>query len=189
MKVKNIIKNTLLSINEPELYKTISVNIESSIPETEKSVLTTLINCINATNNLIASEYYYLKDSIKLNSNGKISFSNISNSVVINDILKVEKCGVAIPFKVLNNYIKTDCGEVEVFYSYLPTEVKSINETITNYPIKINERIFSYGVISEYYYILGMYDDASIWDLRFKNSLQNAIRPKHEIKIKQRLWL
>ena len=80
-------------------------------------------------------------------------------------------------------------GVVEVEFAYQPGQVSSINETIDFSNYKLNERVLSYGVVAEYNFLYANYDDATIWDNRFKNSLSNLIRPRREIKIKQRLWV
>ena len=56
-------------------------------PDEEMAEINTLINCLNLVVNQVASEYFILKDKVKVNSvNGVIYYSQLSNKVV-SDIL------------------------------------------------------------------------------------------------------
>lgn len=188
MRVEDILKQVLTLLNDIDTYDRINHGNLNVMQDNDKLTFKTLLNCINLTNNLIASEYYLLKDSSEVYSNGKIPFSSISRTT-ISEILKVEAMGQSVSFKAFSNHIETVNGLVKVYYSYLPKQVNYVSDNIDCYPAKLSERIFAYGVISEYCFVMGMYDDASVWDSRFKSSLQTILRPKHEIKIKQRLWI
>ena len=78
------------------------------------------------------------------------------------------------------------CGkDVEVIYSTPALELKEDEEFTSNLP----ERIFAYGVAREYFFIKNLYEDANIWEERFKGSLQIMLRRKSEVKIPRRSWI
>lgn len=189
MKVQKIIQNALTLINQPETYFFISGGDVDLLNDNDKNTYNTLMACVNLTNNILASEYYPLRETISLTSNGKVSYSELGTNLIINQIFKVESNGKSVSFKEYPTYIETVAGDIKIYFSYVPKEIIHITENINCYPTKLTERIFAYGVVSEYYFIMGMYDDASIWDARFKNSLSTVLKPKHEIKIKSRLWI
>lgn len=188
MKVLQIIKHALTFVNEPETFNNISSESEL-LTDADKNTKDLLLACVNLTNGVLASEFYSLKNKVKLNSNGKIPFSQIAQNLKIAQILKVEQNGKQTKFSEIGDYLETVSGEVEITFSHTPREVNAINDTILEYSTKITEQIFAYGVVSEYYYILGMYDDASIWSIRFKNALTSVLRPRHEVKLKGREWI
>lgn len=189
MKVQQIIKTALTLINEPDTYNNISSGKLDILTDNDKATYNALISCVNLTNNVLATEYYPLKQTININSSGKLSYSDISSSLAISQILKVEGGFGGVRFKEYPDYIETPKGNFKITFTYLPKTIANINESILCYPTKLTERIFAYGVVSEYYFIMGMYDDAVVWDARFKNSLQTVLKPKHEVKIKNRLWI
>ncbi len=188
LKVLDIIKNVLTFINKSELYDEIANNGFNTTNNEAKQLLTLLLECINSTNNLIASEYYYLKQTVQINSTGKVDYKNLSSNAIC-DILNVEHCGKSVNFKTYPGYLLAPNGLLNITFSYLPKQILNPLDVVNDYPLKLNDRVFSYGVASEYYFICGLYDDATVWDNRFKNSLKNVLRPKHEIKIKNRLWI
>ena len=53
---------------------------------------------------------------------------------------------------------------------------------------KISARILAYGVASEYCFLEMLYDDATLWENRYKNALLCAQRKKGELKLKKRGW-
>lgn len=187
MNVRNIIKLTatylqLTDILNSQPYGTLQP--DSAVNKHTSFILT----CVNLVNSTLAAEYVKIKKTATVSSvEGKINFSSISSTGLC-DILSVKDAfGNSVVYKIFPNYLKTVSGEVEVTYFALPEQV-GLDDNITSYAVKINERIFAYGVVSEYCYINGQFDDATIWDARFKNSLQNVLSKKGEIKIKNRRW-
>ena len=68
-------------------------------------------------------------------------------------------------------------------------EDKVLEDSVLDYPMVISDKIFAYGVIAEYLLIKGDIDTASVYDLRFKQNLLDAIRPRHNIKLKERKFI
>ncbi len=188
MLVKNIIKlactylqlNDLLELSELGGTKPLNANTEKE--------LNLLLQCVNLTNNIIATEYVKLYKTAKVKSDdGVINFTNIAPSK-INSIHSVKNnYGNTLVYKTFDNHIKTAAGEVFVKYSYIPDSVE-LNDVLSSYKTKINERVFAYGVASEYSFIKSIYDDAAMWENRFKSSLMLTSK-KTGLKIPKRRWL
>ena len=53
---------------------------------------------------------------------------------------------------------------------------------------KVDERLVAYGAIAEYMFLTGMYDEASMWDKRYKDLIQTTLYPNRSIRIPQRRW-
>ena len=75
-------------------------------------------------------------------------------------------------------------NEVEIIYKTFPTEL-TLSQSFSS---TIPERVYAYGVAREYYFNQTLFDDAEIWEERFKNSLQILTRKKSEIKMPKRRW-
>jgi hypothetical protein len=189
MIVKNVLKNAINYLGLTHLLNTNLFNGSGAVSDDDMAEINSLINCLNLVVNEVASEYVTLKDKVKLSTtNGVIYYSKLSNKIV-SDILSVKQGETGVSYVLKADRLETVPGLVEIEFAYQPGQVTSINETIDFANYKLNERVLAYGVVAEYNFLYANYDDATIWDNRFKNSLSNLIRPKREIKIKQRLWV
>ena len=69
---------------------------------------------------------------------------------------------------------------------YLPLEKQNEIECFSN---KITEKVFAFGVAMEYCFIQGLYDDAQIWEKRFKDALLVRASKKSNMKLPVRRWI
>ena len=186
MVVKNILKKVSQLLNLNDVLDSLnSDNFESNTQILEEINLMML--SVNIVNNNIASNYIELFDKIKINCSDEIiPFDKISNYSII-EIKKVLSGNTFIPFKVLPNGLKVSKnGVFEIIYTYFPATVE-INDSI-NYYTRVNELIFSQGVVGEYLFLKGSIEDAYMWDKKFKQSLLNLLRPKRKCFMPARRW-
>ena len=189
MLVKNILKNVITFLNINELLDTKLFGGTSDPTSEQTELINLLINATNLVCNQIASEYYPIKQTkIISTSNGMVSYSTISTTPIV-DILSVKINDIDVSYQCYPTYLKTQAGTLDICYASSPSVATSISSNIDFYNYRINERVIAYGVVAEYHFINGNYDDATICDNRFKNSLNSVIRPKREIKVKERLWI
>lgn len=184
MLVKDIILKVCDFIENKELALVIKTNDGATEELAEE--LEVLIKCFNLVRNEIATEVLpNVKIATLKSNNKKIEFSSLNGKVI--EILSVkDKNGYNIKFDAFADHILLDCDrEVEIRYNASPEELDFEGEFTSNIP----ERVYAYGVVREYYYIQTLYEDASIWEERFKNSLQALERKKSEIFIPRRRWL
>lgn len=158
---------------------------EVELSTEEAKVVEQLEKCFNLVNNEIASEFVPIKKIEQVEvSNGKIMFSSFSKKPF--KILYVKNSlGRKIRFKVFENYIMALCKKAIVCYSTLPEDLTIDDEFDTFLP----ERIYAYGVAREYYFLQTKFDDADIWEERFKNSLEILCRKSYCHKLPRRRWL
>lgn len=76
---------------------------------------------------------------------------------------------------------------VEISYKVYPKTL-DVNSMAENFGGKISARVIAYGVASEYCFLEMLYDDATLWESRYKNALLVASRKKGELKLKKRGW-
>ena len=189
MIVKNVLKNAINYLGLTHLFNTTMFDGAIAPTNDEQAEISTLINCLNLVINQVASEYVTLKDEVSINtSNGVVYFSKLSNRVV-SDILNVKQSGIKVSYIIKPDRLETVPGQVEIEFAYQPRQINSLTETIDFSNFKLNERVLAYGVVAEYNFLYANYDDATIWDNRFKNSLANLIRPHRDVKVKERLWI
>jgi hypothetical protein len=107
---------------------------------------------------------------------------------MIYDIVSVKTLsGKDINYVLTTNGIVVKSGTYIVKYTYFPKDV-GYDDVISNFPTKVSERIFVYGVVSEYLYVKGVFDEAQMWEERFKNEMQSLIRPQKSAKLKMSRW-
>jgi hypothetical protein len=162
---------------------------EISISADVVSEINMLVTSFNLVNNIIATNYLEILDSIKMESNGKIMYKDMCEGKVFLAVKNVTDDNYnKVSFTLEHDGIIVPKGKYVVTIAKFP-EDKVLEDSILDYPMVISEKIFAYGVIAEYLLIKGDIDTASVYDLRFKQNLLDAIRPRHNIKLKERKFL
>ncbi len=182
MKVKDIVLAAAKAIGaekEVELYL--------SGGATQSKCVDVLLECFNRVENELALDYLPLIVEEKMSSvSGCIAYNDFGRSVV--RVIKVEdEWGNSLPFRLYANYLKTEAGKVNVSYTYTPEE-KQIEEE-TDFTLFVSERLFVYGIAHEYCLASGLYEDAAIWDKKYKDAVAAAQRESGGKRIKGRVWV
>ena len=182
MLIKDVVSLACEFTENQELIEKLKNN---SLNEEEQLIIDSLVRCFNLINNEIATEYLpYVKTELLKTKDFKIKFSDFKNKVL--NILSVkDKYGRKIKFKSFNDYIVAVANEVEIVYIAIPEE-KSLQEELNS---AIPERIFAYGMAREFFFLQSLFQEASLWDERFKNSLRVIIRKKNDIVMPRRRWI
>lgn len=183
MLVKDIIK---LACDFTENQEIANVLENSGVLSEEQSqICDNLVKCFNLVNNEIASEYLPLIKMEELETKDfRIEFSQFKTSP--HKIISVKsKSGRSVKFKVFENYLIAFANVVDVLYSVLPNKMTIDDEIDSTLP----ERVYAYGVAREYYFIQTLFDDALVWEERFKNTLQLLSRKQGEVIMPRRRWL
>lgn len=155
--------------------------------EQSEKELSLLLRCMNLVSNEIAADYFPLKATETLTAaEGSIQYTDFSKTPL--DIYSVRKEGAACPFKLYPTELVTGEGEFTVDYTYLPKKAELLEELDFSEG-KINRRIMAYGLAAEYCLICGMYEEAIIWDKRYKDSLKAAARTLRSFRLPIRRWL
>lgn len=190
MEVISIIKLVATYLQLDDLLNDVLLGGSNETSEENQKEINLLVSCVNLCNNIVATDYIPLtRTSVINNSNGIIPIDSVDNgNKTIYEILNVKnKFDESQVFKIVGNDIKTVKGFIQINYSYFPDSVE-LDSIISCYLTKLTDRIFAYGVACEYCFIKGMYDDASMWDARFKDSMKTICRPKKNITIPARSW-
>ena len=124
-----------------------------------------------------------------MNKDPLIAFENIDNEAILDIVSIKDLYGDKVPFSITSSGVKVNySGYVNITYSHFPAEVQE-NDQINDFKTKLNERIFAYGVASEFLFIKGSVDDSSMWDTRFKRELLTLNRPGKSLHIPARKFV
>ncbi len=183
MLVKDIILKACDFTENDELSK--AINEGSQLPEELKNLQDKLVKCLNLVRNEIASEYMpIVKMEIVVCENGKFNINDFSSRLV--DIISIkDKYGNNVKYNVIGDELISNEEKIFVWYNTLPDEIAFEGEFSSTIP----ERVYAYGVVKEFFFLQTLYEDAKVWDERFKNSLQVLERKKSETVIPQRRWI
>lgn len=165
----------------------------NSNPSVTADALTTrnvnlLIRCTSLVLGRIASDLMPLKKVENLSSSSKqILFSAFTSKVY--KIISVKKNGRKVSYQIYPTYIKLACddGEFEVEYNFLPSDKTLMTDNIDEVANLVDVRTIAYGVASEYAYISGLFEEARMWEEKFKNALDTKTKLKNYV-IKARRW-
>lgn len=187
MEVKNIVKKVLIMIQNDSLADKISQDSYTLTTDEQKEI-DLIINSINLTQQNIATKYYSLIDVVKVtNSTGEIKYSDITSKHIYN-ILSVKNAKNAnLKYVLKPTSIVTNIGDIVIKYSYFPQDV-TINDNLSVLSVKINERAILYGSISEYLFVKGIFDEAEMWEKKFRDEVNQIINIRKNAFIPPRTW-
>ena len=183
MLVKDIIVLACDFTENEELGKAIEEN--ESLSDKESKEVEKFVKCFNLVSNEVASEFVPIKKVEQFEvDNGKILFSNFSATPY--KILYVKNSlGRKVRFKVFQDHIFALCKKAVVAYSTLPSSL-TLDGSFDSF---LPERIYAYGVAREYLFMQGKFDDADIFEERFKNSLGYICRQTPHARLPRRRWI
>ena len=188
MKVKEILKNVCVYLGKEELLASNYFEDEGEeLSEQSKKDLNKILNCLNYISSEIASDYLPIIKSKEITlKNGEIGVFDIDES--IQEIVSIKnKFGKNLKYKYIGDKIICLATKAVVEYKVYPKEV-GLDDNAESFGGRLSSRVIAYGVASEYCYQEMLYDDASIWENRYKNALLVNSRKKGEIKLKNRGW-
>lgn len=189
MKAKEIIKNVCIYLGKEELLSSsfFEENGNELSPINQKD-LDLMLKCLNMITEEISMEYLPLTKTKQVQLvNGAINVYDIDPS--IQEVLSVKSmAGRTLRYSIIANKLICLASKVEVTYKVYPDEI-DINGNAESFDGKLSARVLAYGVASEYCFLQMLYDDAALWESRFKNALMVASRKKGELRLKVKGWL
>ena len=146
-----------------------------------------LLRCFNVVEHELAVDFLPLKTEEQMETDtGAIAYETLSKKAV--QIVKVlDEWGMAVRYDTYGSYFKTRVGKVTVVYTYEPEE-KAFGEE-SDFQRVASKRLFAYGIAAEYCLKAGLYDEASVWDKKYKEAIEAAYKQSPGKNIRRRLWL
>lgn len=163
----------------------VATSIEQSANtfSTEKAEMLTLYNLVESE---VALNYLPLVIEEEVSSDsGIIGYSALTNPVV--SVLSVhDEYDNKISFGVFSEYLKTSPGTLKIRYTYAPTN-KGFSE-YAEAESSVDKRLLAYGICGEYCIKKGRYDEAELWEKKYKDALTKAYRTSQNKVIRSRRW-
>lgn len=149
----------------------------------EKLLLSINIVCSN-----IASGYIELVNDAVINSVAKfVEYKAITD----NNIIEIKNCygenSAPIDYMLRSNGVESNSYISRISFSYFPRTV-GLDDSI-DFFVKLNIYTIAQGVISEYLFLKGDFEESYIWDEKFKNSLKSILRTKRNVVVPAKRWL
>lgn len=145
-----------------------------------------LLRCFNLVENEVALDYLPLlaEDEIETGT-GVIYYATLLREAA--RVVGVwDEWGNAVPFTLFPDYLKTQPNKVRVRYTYLPKE-KSFKDR-SDFTLQASVRLFAYGVAAEYALASGLFEEAAVWEKKYKDAIKAAYCAKPSRCIRSRRW-
>lgn len=145
------------------------------------------LRCYNIVENEVALDYLPLTaEETVVCDTGALPYTSFLRQPV--SILSVtDEYGNKLPYTVFPEYLRTRAGTSVVTYSYSPESKRLCDHS--EYAARVPERLLAYGVACEYCLISGLYDEAIVWDKKYKDALLCAHSASRPRVIRSRRWV
>ena len=144
-----------------------------------------LLTCYNLVENELALDYYTLTKEEQVTSTGKVLFSTLKNAPV--RILKVtDEKGQELAYTLFPSYLTVRKGKAIITYVYTPN--KKTMDDDCDFSGKVSARLMAFGVAAEYCMAMGAFEEASLWDKKYKDAIEAIREPAKGGRMALRRW-
>lgn len=144
-----------------------------------------LLTCYNLVENELALDYFTLEKSEIVMSNGQVKFSQLENAPV--KIISVTDAeNNPYEFALYADYLQTVKGAVRITYAYTPNK-KTIDDDC-DFTKEVSSRLMSYGIAAEYALAVGSFEEAALWDKKYKDAIAVLYKKRKSSRIQSRRW-
>ncbi len=145
-----------------------------------------LLRCANNCLDEITSEYLPLASETEVESeNGLIAYSKLG--VAVYDVVWVKKEGTKVDFELFPSAIRVKKDGKYLIRFYTRPLPLAMEDEIPD--LHLTPRVVSYGIAAEYMLVNGFYEEAAMYDRRFKDALMRIAWGDGSKKVKRRRWL
>ncbi|MBQ8407210.1 MAG: hypothetical protein IJY38_04750 [Clostridia bacterium] len=145
-----------------------------------------LLKCFHLVENEVALDYIPLRaEDTLISPSGTVRFSELALKPV-RIISVTDEWGNSLKFKLFHDFLKTEAGKIKILYSYLPMEKDAFGES--DFQLLLSERALSFGVCAEYCLLSGLYEQANVWQNKYKDAIKAAMRSQKSRVISSRRW-
>lgn len=188
MTAKEVIKNVCAYLGKEEILNSSLFEQDGQeLTDAEQKEVNKMIDCLNNITEELAIEYLPIIKTKQISLNaGAVDLKDIDDS--LQEIISVKTTsGRNLRYTVANQKMICLASKVEISYKTYPEKI-TLNSEAENFVGKISARVLAYGVASEYCFLEMLYDDATLWENRYKNALLVMVRKKGELRLKKRGW-
>jgi len=165
--------------------KEVGAYLDSANPEGQL-ITETLLKIFNIVENELALDYLPLiAEDVVSTTTGQVDFSKLSKAAV--RILSVkDEDGKSVKYDLFTQYLVAQPGELKIRYTYTPT-IKGFYQE-TDYKLYASSRMIAYGMVAQYYYVNGMFDEGEIWNKKYREAIAAAYRASPAGVVASRRW-
>ena len=182
-----------LTVQEIALAAATQLGIEGKVREYFLGVNTegeeeakTLVRCFNLIESELALDYLPLYAEEELESKTGAVYYDEFDKPIVRVVKITDEWDNDVKFKLYPEYVKTQGGKLKITYTYAPTE--KTKDDATDYAAQVTLRLFTFGVLAEYALAHGRFEEAAIWDKKYKDSIAAAYRSNPSVKLRARRW-
>ena len=183
MLVRDIIKAAALQIG---LYEEI-VAYYAGEKADFKDEVALLLECFNHVENELALDYLPLHEEEQVAAAQGVIFYDSLKKKATRVIKVTDLSGESVAYQLFPTKLKVAPGEYRVRYAYAPS-VKGLEDQ-TDFQLSVSERLFAYGIAAEYFLLKGAYQEASAWNVKYKEAVAAACHYKQSKRISSRRWV
>lgn len=189
MSTKQILELTATFLGKEELLNcAYFTGSDEQISNEDAKELDMLLRCLNLVVSDISTEYLpiYREKDITFND-GKMNLKDIDSDLFQIVSLK-DEYNNNIRFRIFDSHISANCEHAHIVYTVF-AKTCTLDGEVEKFSTIIPFRVLSYGTAMEYCFISSLFDDAQIWESRYKNSLLSLSSKKHNIVMPKRRWI
>lgn len=147
-----------------------------------------LVNALGVAYVQLVTEYVHLeKEETVSIENGEKALSELSENFFDAVQLKDES-GLSVRFRVRGGKLFAEDGTYRLRYYYAPSSFPEIGEEI-EVPLLVSAELFARGVAAEYALENMMYEEASLFEKRYKDGLLNVLAPHKKASVRFGRWI
>ena len=182
MEVADIIKSAAW-------YLGVLDRVEEYLDENEEDGEEIARDLLRAFNNMekhLSLEYLplYQKEGFDADI-GEVYFDELSYPIV--RIVNVyNEQGEKQPFTLQPYYLQTAPGVITVEYTYTPYEKDFYDET--EHKLNVAQPLYVFGVLMEYYLARGDFEQAAVWEKRYKDAISVSYQMQKGKRMPSRGW-
>ena len=146
-----------------------------------------LLRAFNNVEKQLALEYLplYEKEYFETET-GEVCFDEFSYPVI--RIVNVyNEQGEKQAFTLMPYYLRTTPGVLSIEYAYTPYE-KDLYEQ-TDHHLHVAQPLYVYGILAEYYLSRGEFEQAAIWDKKYKDAISATYQTQKGKRMPSRGWV
>lgn len=181
MTVESVIKMaaTLIGIEEP-----VTAYLEGQDAEGKKAV-DALLGCLHLVEMELASDAFPILEECDVVSTGKVFFDELPNAPL--RIVSVKDAqGASVEYRVFPMYVSLPSGQYTLVYHYLPKR-RDVGDVLA-FAGGMTQAMLAYGVAARYCFIVGAYEEAAVWDAKYKQAIAAAKPLPKGLAMRAREW-
>ncbi|MDE7158113.1 MAG: hypothetical protein K2N74_00910 [Clostridiales bacterium] len=163
-----------------------AINEAGSQPSGE---VASLLHCFNMIENEIALDYFPLKHTE--------TFSTVDNGVLYQSFSKSPISIISVRSETgeeLSYELRADklvlsafAARVVITYCYIP-QSKTL-QSVSDFTVKVSPRLMAYGVACEFCLTTGKFQEAAMWESKYKDALRAANILRRTLRTRSRRWV